>query len=193
MMNELVPDPFQFIDVILLSGRLGHIRNDEQRTALVAAVAEACDAPSFLHAIELRGISASTRLHRFAGEVLSALTHYRATYPRLLGLGSGAEPVLDNLRVPALVEPLLTRPQVDTFTRTYWWFAGNHHAVFISPRKGRCIGAYATDSKDNASVIARLDAYLSFLAANRDARVRARFDGFPQAMVVAVLQRAFNA
>lgn len=188
-----VPD-FLFIDGILLAYRLGQIRYEEQKMALVAAARAATDAISFLSALENFGVGRQTQLHRFLGEYLSAPASYRARYPRVLGLraeGEEAEPFLDNVYALSLPEAVLMPKQRQLFIDTYWWFVHNHQPEFFDIKKGRCIGAYASEPRDNASALARFEDYLARLVNHRTQTVRRRFEDFPADIVVAILKRAF--
>ena len=84
----MVPS-FEYIDVIMLAYRLGYVRYDEQKTAMIMAAREATDALTFMTALEKYGISSRTQLHKFAGKVLAAPAYYRSQYPLILGLRTG--------------------------------------------------------------------------------------------------------
>lgn len=188
------PD-FVFIDTILIAYRLGRVRHEEQKAALLAAARAATDAVSFLSALENFGVGRRTELHRFAGEILASPARFRAQYPRVVGLrseGQPAEPFLSNQYVLFLVEPVLTRKQQELFFDTYWWFVRNHEPYYFDPKRGRVIGAYATEPKDNASILTRFEDYLRRLASHSSQRVRSNFEGFPTDIVCAILQRAFT-
>lgn len=183
-----------FIDVILLAYRLGKMRYDEQRAILIAAARTAADALLFMKAIEERGIDRRSQLHGFVGEVLAAPDYFRAQYPQMLGLrreGEEAESFLCSPMPLYLSEAVLTTKQQKVFYDAYWWFVGNHQEVFVDPRKGNRIGAWATDPKDNASVVPRFEKYLAGLIHHSTQWVRTRFEGFPDDIVLAILRRAF--
>ena len=183
-----------FIDVILLAYRLGQMRYDEQRAILIAAARTAADALSFMTAIEERGISRRSQLHSFVGEVLAAPAYFRAQYPQMLGLrreGEAAESFLTSPLPLYLSEAVLSPKQQKVFYDAYWWFVNNHQEVFVDARKGNRIGAWATDLKDNASVLPRFENYLIGLIHHSTQWVRTRFEGFPDDIVLAILRRAF--
>ena len=185
---------FLFIDAILLSYRLGNVRCDEQKQALLMAARSAIDSISFLTTVERLGIGKRSQLHTFLGQYLAAPAYYRAKYPLVLGLREeGVQPpsFLGNMQVLSLVEALLSSKQQDVFYDSYWWFVHNHQPTFQDIRKGNCIGAYATDPQDNASTLVRFDEYLHYLVNHKTQRIRERFEGFPADMVIAVLKRAF--
>ena len=187
------PD-FLFIDPLLLAYRLGHVRFEQQKEALLAAARAAKDAMSYLYAVENFGVGRGSQLFTFLGQVLSAITYYRNKYPDVLGLRpDGAEPesFLDNIRVLNLVEPVLKPEQNKHFYDAYWWFSNHHQPTFFDAKKGRSIGIYSTDPKDNASVVPRFEEYINNLINHKTQRVRARFEGFPLDIVMALLQRAF--
>lgn len=186
------PD-FLFIDPLMLAYRLGQVR-DEHKAAMIVAARIATDAISYMKALENRGIGVRTKLHHFVGEVLAAPDFYRMEYPRILGLrreGEQAEPFLRSSLPLFLSEAVLTAAQRKVFYDAYWWFVHNHQPVFSDLKKGQCIGAWATDPKDNAAVIPRFENYMQRLAAHKTQRVRALFEGFPVDIVLAILRRAF--
>ncbi|MBP5769900.1 MAG: hypothetical protein J6W75_00865 [Bacteroidaceae bacterium] len=192
-MPSTVPD-FLFLDAVSLAYRLGQIRYDEQRQALLAAAQTATDALSFMKIVEEHGVGQTSQLHSFLGHVLAAPAYYRATYTLMLGLrkeGEEAEPFLQSTKVLGLVEPFLTVRQRKLFYDAFWWFVRNHQPQFADSKKGMCIGAYATDPKDNASALVRFEDYLSYLVNHRSLAVRQRFDGFPTDIVIAILKRTF--
>lgn len=183
-----------FVDAALLAYRLGHVQYAEQRTALLAAARVATDAISFMRVMEDSGVGRRSQLHDFVGKVLAAPAYYRAQYPLILGIrkdGEEAESFLKSKGVLPLVEGLLTIRQREAFYEAYWWFVHNHQPSFYDPRRGHCIGVWATDPQDNAATIARFDAYLQRLLNHKTQRVRERFYGFPADIVMAVLKRAF--
>ena len=187
------PD-YLFIDVLLLAYRLGHVRHEEQRTALLAAARAAQDSMGYMIALENFGVGRQTQLHSFAGEFLAAPEYYRAQYPNILGFRGeceATESFLGSQRVLFLVEPVLTEKQQKLFFDTYWWFVHNHEASYYDKKKGYCLGIYATELKDNASVVARFESYLSRLVNHKTQRVRERYEGFPADIVMAVLKRSF--
>ena len=189
----MVPS-FEYIDVIMLAYRLGYVRYDEQKVAMIMAAREATDALTFMTALEKYGISSRTQLHKFAGKVLAAPAYYRSQYPLILGLrkeGQAAEPFLKNLRALQLVEGILTIKQYDLYSDAYWWFVHNHQPVFFDAKRGQCIGVYATDSQDNDSTLDRFDDYLQHLVNHKSKTIRERFEGFPADIVTVVLKRAF--
>lgn len=185
---------FLFIDAALAAHRLGRVRGDEQRAALLAAARAATDAITFMTALENFGVGRRSDLHALVGQFLAAPAYYRARYPAVFGLrtaGAAPEPFLDNQRVLFLVEPVLSGKQQQLFFDTYWWFSHNHQAHFHDPGKGRCIGAYATEPRDNASILPRFEDYLRRLMQHSSVRIRQRFQGFPDDFVLPILQRAF--
>ena len=187
------PD-FLYIDAILLAYRLGQVRYDEQKLALVAAVRAASSASSYLSALENFGVGRRTQLHRFIGEYFSAPASFRARYPRVLGLrpeGQEPEPFLRNLYALSLPEAVLTYNQNQLYIDAYWWFVHNHQPTFFDPKKGHSIGAYATEPQDNASTLARFEEYLFRLVNHPIQRIHKRFENFPADIVVAILNRAF--
>lgn len=187
------PD-FLFIDTILLAYRLGQVRYEEQKASLLAAARAATDAMSYLVALENFGVGRRSVLYKFVGQVLAAPAYYRAQYPMILGLrqeGVEAQPFLNNMQVLSLVEGVLTRKQQALLYDCYWWFVHNHQPVFTDPKRGQCIGAYATDPQDNASTIARFENYLLRLQKHNTQSVRERFINFPVDIVIAIFRRAF--
>ena len=188
------PIDFLFIDTVLLAYRLGNVCYEEQRAALVESSKEATDAFTFLHALECRGVGPHSKLYAMVGRILSAPTSYRTQHPQMLGLrreGVVAPPFLKDQQVLFLVEPMLSPKQRKLFYDTYWWFVHNHQPVYIDVKKGRCIGLFATDPKDNASVLARFEEHLNYLVHHRTQYVRRQFEDFPVAIVLAILRRAF--
>lgn len=193
MPTQATPD-YLFIDAILLAYRLGHVRQDPVKTALLAATRAASDAITFLTAAENFGISRRSELHRFLGEYLAAPAHFRALYPGALGLrreGQPAAALLGNQRALFLVEPVLTAKQQQLFYDAFWWFVHNYEPSFLDPKRGHCIGAYATEPRDNASVLANFNNYLSRLTDHSSQRTRERYESFPADIVMAILERAF--
>ena len=191
--NTTAPD-FLFIDVILLAYRLGYVRHPEQKVSLLSAARMATDAFSFLTAMEDVGIGRRSQLYGFAGKVLAAPAYYRAQYPKMLGLrreGEEAEGFLRNQLVLFLVEGVLTIKQQDVFYDAYWWFTHNHEPVFTDPKRGHCIGVYATDPQDNASTLERFEEFLLRQVNHKSKYIRERFEGFPADIVIAILRRAF--
>lgn len=191
--SSTAPD-FLFIDPLLLAYRLGHVRFEQQKEALLAAARAAKDAMSYMYAVENFGIGRGSQLFTFLGQVMSAITFYRRQYPTVLGLrneGEEAESFLANIRVLNLVEPVLHPLQNKHFYDAYWWFSNNHQPTLFDAKKGRSIGIYSTDSKDNASVVPRFEEFISNQINHKSERVRARFEGFPLDIVMAILQRAF--
>ena len=189
----MAPD-YLFIDTMMLAYRLGRVRHEEQKNALMAAARAATDAITFLQALENFGVGRRTELYRFVGQILSAPAYYRAEYPGVLGLmpkGQQPEAFLGSLRALALVEGVLTSKQQQVFRETFWHFVRNHDASYLDPKKGMIIGAYATEPKDNAATVARFGDYLSRLRDHSSQSVRKRFEGFPVDIVVAILERAF--
>ncbi len=186
---------FLFIDVILLAYRLGQIRYEEQKTALLKAAREATDAMSFMPLIEQYGITPRSYLYKFISKVLAAPVYYRDQYPLVLGIrrdGEEAEPFLNNLRVIHLVEGILTIKQQDSFNEAYWWFVHNHKPSFTDPKRGQFIGVYATDPQDNESTMKRFEDYLMHLVNHKNKTVRERFEDFPADIVLAILRRAYG-
>ena len=187
------PD-FLYIDAILIAYRLGQVRHEEQKVALIAAARAAKSAISYLSALENFGVGRRTQLFSFLGEYFSAPASFRARYPRVLGLrpeGQAAEPFLNNLYALSLPEAVLTSKQKELFDEAYWWFVHNHQPMFFDPKKGQTIGSYATEPKDNASTLARFEDYISRLVNHPAQRIRQRFEAFPADIVVAILKRAF--
>ena len=183
-----------FIDALLLSYRLGYVRHDEEKVALLAALRAATDSMGFLSALETFGIGRRTRLYGFVRGVLAAPAGYRAQYPLVLGLreeGEASEPFLNNVRVLSLVEGVLTLKQQQTFGEAYWWFVRNHESVYHCPKRGPMLGAYAGEPRDNASALLRFEDYLLRLANHGTQRVRERYEGFPADVILAVLRRSF--
>ena len=194
MSNISVPD-FDFIDTVLLAYRLGHVRYDEQKTALLAAARAAKDAITFLTALENFGVGRRTQLLRAVGEILSAISYYRAQYPQMVGLrreGEAPQPFLDNQYVMSLMDPLLMSKQQDAYYKVYWWFNHNYEEKYYEPKKGWVLGVYASEPRDNASVIHRFEENLLRLANHGNAKVRELYASFPIDMMVAVLRRAFT-
>ncbi len=195
-MNELcssAPD-YLFIDCILLAYRLGRVRNLEQAKALMTAARTATDAISFLTTLNQLGVRKSSDLYSLVGEILAAPSYYRTQHRLMLGLraeGQEAQSFLSNEQVLFLAEPVLTSKQQKLFFDTYWWFVHNYQDSFYDPKRGHCIGVYATDPKDNASVLANFEDYLSRLLNHSLQRVRERYRDFPADMVMAILKRAF--
>jgi len=188
------PD-YQFIDAILFAYRLGYVRYDEQKAALLAAARVATDAISFMTALENFGVSRRSQLHSFVGKVLAAPGYYRAQYPQMLGLRREGEEVLSFLNnnfVLFVVEPVLTHKQQELFFDAYWWFVRNHNSSYYDPKKGPCIGTYATDPQDNASTILRFEKYLYGLVNHKTQKVAKLYEGFPADIVMAIYKRAFG-
>ena len=187
------PD-YLFIDTILFSYRLGKVRHDEQKIALVAAARAATDAITFLTALENFGVERRSALHAQAGKFLASPFMYRKQYPGMIGLrreGETAESFLAGQYALFLVEPLLTDRQYQSFSKAYWWFVHNHQPEFYHPKKGRHIGAYATEPKDNASTLPRFEGYMNNIVNHSNQRIRQQFEDFPLDIVLAVLKRAF--
>lgn len=193
MPQSQIPD-FLFIDTVILAYRLGQVRVEEQKQALLQAARVADDAISFMNAVEGYGVGPRTRLHQAVGQILASHAYYCIKYARMLGIrkeGNEAEAFLNNNYVLFLVEPLLLRRQQQEFFKTYWWFVHNHRPVFMDAKTGRHIGVYATEPQDNASTLQRFEAYMSALVNHKNKQVRQRFEGFPIDIVLAVLKRAF--
>lgn len=191
--GSTAPD-FLYLDPLLLACRLGHVRYEQQREALLAAARAAKDVMSYLYAVENFGVGRNSQLFTFLGQVLSAITYYRNKYPEVLGLrqqGGAPESFLDNIHVPDLVEPVLSPAQHKHFYEAYWWFSNHHHPTGFDAKKGRFIGIWSTEPKDNASVVPRFGEYLKNLINHKTQRVRSRFEGFPLDIVMALLQRSF--
>jgi len=185
---------FLFIDVILLAYRLGEVRHEEQKEVLLAAARSATDGMTFLSALENYGVGRQSRLYSLAGKVLAAPDYYRTQYARVLGLrseGEQPESFLGNQRVLGLTEAVLTTKQQRTMFEAYWWFVHNHEATFVDPKRGHCIGAYATDPRDNVSTLERFESFLLRMQNHRAQRVRERYASFPVDIVIAILKRAF--
>ncbi len=193
MTKTEAPD-YLFIDAILLAYRLGHVRYGESKAALLAAARAATDALTFLSAVENFGVGRRTSLHRFLGDFMAAPDHWRSLYPGALGIrrqGEVAEPLLRSGRAAFLVEPVLNARQQQLFYDAYWWFVRNYQDAFYDPKRGHCIGAYATYPKDNAPVLANFNDYLSRLINHSSQRIRERYEGFPADIVIAILERAY--
>lgn len=195
MQLQMNPAPdYAFIDVVMLAYRMGYVRCNEQRAALLAAAQVATDALTFITALENFGVGRRSQLHRFVGEVLTAPAYYRAQYPAILGLRRAdeiAEPFLNNIRVLSLVEGVLTIEQQRLFRESYWWFVNNHQPVFVDPKRGNSTGLYATEPQDNASTFARFEEYMMSLQRHKNQRVREHYEVFPVMIVLAILKRAF--
>lgn len=192
--STLSADTYLFTDAILLAYRLGHMRYDEQKRAMLTAAREATDPLTFMAALERYGIGSRSKAHAFVGKFLSAPAYYRAQHSLMLGIreeGQEPDPFLANQRVLFLVEGVLTAKQQDTFFKAYWWFVHNHKDQFFDPKKGQCIGMYATEPHDNPSTLARFADYLTRLADHRTQRIRTLFQDFPTDIVIAILRRAF--
>lgn len=187
------PD-YLFIDAILLAYRLGRIRHDEQKLALLAATRAAKDAIGFMTALENFGVERRTGLHTFVGEFLAAPSYYRAQYPRILGLrqeDTPAESFLGNMYVPYLAEAVLTTKQQKLFYDDYWWFVHNHQPDYYDLKKGKMIGAYATAPQDNASTLPRFEDFLRRKVNHSSQSIRSKYEDFPLDIVLAILKRAF--
>ena len=192
-LTATAPD-FLFIDTVLVSYRLGHVKNEEQKTALWAAARVATDAVSFLTALENFGVGRRTDLHNFAAQVLANPAYYRAHYPRVIGLwfkGETVESFLKSDRPMLLTHAVLTPKQQKIFYDVYWWFVNQHKPVYYQAKKGAQIGIYAHEPQDNASTLARFEDYLYRLVNHHTAHIRQRFEGFPADIVVAILKRTF--
>ena len=103
-----------YIDVLLLSYRLGRVRHGEERAALLAAAQAAQDSIGFMQALENFGITHGSRLHHLVGQFLAAPSYYRNHYSTILGIpeeGTARESFLSNVKVLYLVEPVLTDKQ----------------------------------------------------------------------------------
>ncbi|MBP3829516.1 MAG: hypothetical protein ILA06_04315 [Bacteroidaceae bacterium] len=192
-LSSTAPD-YVFVDTILLAYRLGLVRHGEQRDALTAAARTATDAISFLTTLDAHGIKRHSRLYTLVSEILAAPAYYRAQYPLMLGLrseGQEAPSFLSGGQALSLPEPLFTAKQQKLFYETYWWFVRNYQDAFYDPKRGHCIGAYANDPKDNSSVLANFNDYLSRLMGHSSQQIRERYEGFPADIVMAILERAF--
>ena len=188
------PD-YLFIDALLLAYHLGKVRYEEQRIAMITAMRTATDALSYMSALENMGVGRRTQLHAFVGHYLAAPDFHRAKYPLMWSVRreqGEAESFLNNQRVLFLAEPVLTAKQRKLFYDTYWWFVHNHQSSFYNPKKGHCIGIYATDPQDNASTLIRFEDYLYRLVNHKTQRVRDLFNAFPADLVLAILKRAFG-
>lgn len=187
------PD-FLFIDAILLAYRLGQVRHEEQKHALIAAARASKDSIEFMTALENFGVGRRSQLHAFVSKVLAAPAYYRAQYPLILGLhreDEAAESFLQNQYVLFLVEPVLTSKQQALFHDAYWWFSNQHQSLCIDPKRGQHIGTYATEPQDNASTLSRFEDYLLRLQSHTNQHVREQYETFPTDIVIAILQRAF--
>ncbi|MCR5180231.1 MAG: hypothetical protein K6C30_03320 [Bacteroidaceae bacterium] len=193
-MDSTLMPPFLFIDAALLSYRLGKIRFEEQKTAMLAAARAATDSITYMSALETFGVNHWSPLHDFVGHFLAAPEYYRAKYPAILGLRAPDEPptsFLEDQRTLFLTEAILTEKQQKTFFEAYWWFVHNHEATYYDRRKGRSIGLYATEPKDNVSVVAHFEQYLQRLANHKTKYIRERYEGFPLDIVVALVRRTY--
>lgn len=189
------PPDMRYIDALLLAYRLGHVRTAEQKQALIAASRAATDALSFFTALENFGVMRGTKLHSFVGEVMASPAVYRSRYARVVGMSDGSTPperFLWSQYPLALVEAVLSEGEYKLFYRVYWWFTHNHQAQWYDPKKGQCIGRYATEPQDNASTLPRFEDFLYRLVHHTSERVRSRFDGFPADIVMGILRRAFT-
>lgn len=192
-MPNAIP-PFHLIDAIMLAYRLGYVRFDEQKQALLRAAKASTDTLSFMSEMEQFNLCKNNRLHQEMGRLLASISYYRKTNERSLGLrkeGMAPEPFLNNMYVMFLAEPVLTKKQQDTLYKVYWWFVHNHKPVFFHKQKGSCIGIYATEPQDNESTIRRFEDYIHRLEHHSTQRVRQPFEGFPTDIVLAILRRAF--
>ena len=183
-----------YIDVLLLSYRLGRVRHGEERAALLAAAQAAHDSIGFMQALENFGITRGSRLHHLVGQFLAAPSYYRNHYSTILGIpeeGTARESFLSNVKVLYLVEPVLTDKQQKFFFDAYWWFSGNHEYTYDDKKKGHVIGVYATEPKDNASTLARFEDYLTRLQNHKTQLMRERWKDFPIGIVLAILRRTF--
>ena len=186
------PD-FMLLDAIMLAYRMGIMRHEEQKVAMLAAARIATDAITFMTALENFGVGRRSELHSFVGQVLAAPDYYRAQYPQMLGLhkeGEAAPSFLNNNNILSLVEPFLTVKQQQVFYDAYWWFVRNHNATYFDPKKGTCIGVYVDAPKDNASTLLRFEKYLYALVHHKSKRVAQLYEGFPADIVVAVYERS---
>lgn len=183
-----------FIDAILLAFRLGKVFHEEQKAALIAAARAATDAISFLNALTNFGIPPYTEPHALLGKILSAPNSYRAKYPRVVcsrPQGETPESFLTSQFALYLAEPFLTAKQQKTFYDAYWWFVNNHKPFYLDKKKGRCIGLYATEPKDNESVVPRFEEYLYHLVHNKSVAVSKRFETFPADILMAMYREKF--
>jgi len=183
-----------YIDALLLAYRLGRIRHEEEKVAMIAAARTGGDSIGYMTALENFGVARRSRLYRFVGEIVASPAHYRSTYPNVCGLreeGRMPETFLGNLRVMYLVEPVLTAKQQKLFSDAYWWFVNNHQEAYHDVKKGRCLGVFANEPKDNASTLTRFGDYLGRLINHRNQSVRKLYEGFPADFVQAILERAF--
>lgn len=191
---QTAPD-FLFIDTITFAYRMGHMRHEEVKAALLAAARAATDAITFMRALENFGVGRRSKLHAFCGEVLAAPAFYRAKYPIMLGLrqdGAPPEAFLKSQHVLFLAEPFLTKKQQGLLFDTYWWFVNQHSKTLFNPKtKTLSIGIYASEPTDNASVLARFEDCLLRLKTHKTTRIRASFEDFPADIIVAVHRRAF--
>ncbi len=193
MCASAVPD-FKFIDTILIAYRLGHVRYEEQKAALLTAARAANDEMSFLTALESFGIGRRSKLYHCAEEILAAHAFYQNKYPAMLGLhpdGTEPETFLANIRVQFLSEPILTTKQQATFYNAYWWFVNQHRPLYHDPKKGLQPGIYANEPQDNDAALPRFEKYLMHLVEHPTKSVRQRYDGFPAEILLAILKRAF--
>ena len=195
MMNATpLPPDYRFIDAILFAYRMGYVRQEEQKAALLAAARAATDAITFMTALENFGVDRRSQLHSVVGKVLAAPDYYRAQYPQMLGLqreGEAAQPFLNNNLVLFLVEPVLTFKQKELLFDAYWWFVRNHNSSYYDTKKGQCIGVYSSESKDNAATVQRFEKYLSSLMNHPSKKVASLYEGFPADIVMAIYKRAF--
>lgn len=192
-MPNAIPS-FHVIDAIIMAYRLGYVRFDEQKQALLQAACASTDTISFMNVLETYGISKNNKLYHEMGRLLSSITYYRKMNERALGLrhtGSSPTPFLNNTYVIFLTEPVLTKKQQDTFYKAYWYFVHNHKPVFLHKQKGPCIGIYATEPQDNESTINRFVDYIYRLEHHSTQKIRQPFQDFPTEIVLAILRRAF--
>ncbi|MCR4993899.1 MAG: hypothetical protein K6A32_00725 [Bacteroidales bacterium] len=183
-----------FIDTIMLSYRLGWLRYEAQRQAMLKVAREATDPITYMSALERYGIGRKSTLHHFVGQILAAPAHYRSMYASALGIRAKDKevpPFLANPLVLFLMEPLLGDKLQKTFFEGYWWFVNNHQPTFHDVRRGHFIGIYATDAKDNASTLERFEEYLIRMMNHSNQRIRARYENFPIDMAMPILRRAF--
>ena len=187
------PD-FLYLDAITLAYHLGLSRNDSHKTALIAAARAASDAITFMNALMNFGIHHGSRLHHQISTFISAPTFYRERYHGIIGLpphGDHEPSFFDSQKVLYYCEPFLTSEQRQTLYDDYWWFIHNHEAQYYDKKKGTVIGAYATEPRDNASMVTRFEEYLHHRVFHKTQRISKHYEHFPADIIVAVLRRTF--
>ena len=183
-----------FIDPLLLAFRQGLVRQDIQKSALLASARAASDAMTYMTALNNFGVSRGSRLFNFLGEFMASPAYYRNKYPKALGIrmeGEEPETFLISQQTFFLIDPVLTDRQQTLFAENYWWFVNNHKFTYTDKLKGQCVGVYQNEPKDNVSTLSRFEGYLQRLVNNSSQRVRERYEDFPTDIVIALLRRTF--